>query len=297
MKILILSRNVKDYTQARSSVNVISLSIKNALEKIKDVEVITKNYTDKHLPKVDFVIVVVYIGTDSDRMDFREIKSKTGCKKIVNLRESYLKEADYNYVFNPVNKLKDSKLIKFPAPLQLLKNTQKESKTILIDHYLEPNNTKIDWTNRIVEWVRTVKDEFRVYRMIRFSPKSGYSAKVDEVETIKDFEVPIIYAPYPEYLNITNSIETFIVTHHECYPHSVIDMVARGIRVMSPPNMIPKVMTDELGIVVFHNKQDFINKLKQQINKKNLNTLRFKLLDYDKVGLIMYEDFKGWLND
>jgi len=66
---------------------------------------------------------------------------------------------------------------------------------------------------------------------------------------------------YPAYLDETAGYETFILTHHGSYEHSVIDMVARGTRVLVPfigrPFCQPS-MIENLNLSTFSNQEELL---------------------------------------
>jgi hypothetical protein len=56
-------------------------------------------------------------------------------------------------------------------------------------------------------------------------------------------------ASFLEYVEATATAETFVTTHKGSYNHSIIDMVARGTRVVCGPNHTPRYNIDRFGLV------------------------------------------------
>ena len=112
--------------------------------------------------------------------------------------------------------------------------------SVLFDHawgWVEGYNNYVGsvpnlWLNRLYEWFQ------------------GYGGTVAQMESLLNEERAKISVPdwvhkvpkagYPEYLKLTAPYENFIVTHVGSYEHSIIDMAARGIRVLVPT---PTVLT------------------------------------------------------
>jgi hypothetical protein len=245
------------------------------------------SYLDDELPEVDFVIAIVYV---SDDLNIEKIKQKTKCLKIVSLREIIYNKFDYYFVFNIEQwKLGKSTYVKLPCPKNLLKNLPKQQKSVAIDHcWPSYNYDDRDWTKRISDWLEEKKDNFTIYRMIR-------DEKVD-IEIKKVYEIPISFAMYPQYLEQTNHLENFIITHKEGYTYGVIDMVARGIRVITPKHFIPSCVIDDLCLPTFSNKEELLDILKNPPDNdwdKRINLCT----DYSEISYLMNLYFKKWMRE
>lgn len=289
-KVLVLGWKINDWKESNYSVTALGYNIFLSFKKIKNIDVYYCDKSEKDLPVVDFVVLIVY-RADANDMDFEYIREKTSCKKIVSIRETPFHEVvDHSFVMNELfvkNNEKNTTYIPFPYNDKLLKCKKKQKKTILIDHYWESFlNTEKDWTFRIQEWLEDIKnDGYKIYRMIRFK---------GEEKTLKDFEEPIFYSNYLEYLENTSKIENYVITHTECYPHGVVDMVSRGTRVLTPPDFIPECMVKRLDISVFRNKEEFLNIVTRPLEKK-WNNVRNNCTGFDKVVKILEKHFDGWM--
>ena len=282
-KVLILGWKIDNWLQSKASVNALSYNLYLAFQKLDNVEVYYCNKSEKELPEADFVIIIIYKG---DNIDYYYIREKTGCKKIVSFRETRFAELDFSFIFNSHFNNIDTEYIPFPYNAELLKPTVKEKNTILIDHYWEDYlGTKNDLTFRIEEWLTEIKDDYKIYRMIRFT---------GEEETIKSFEIPIFYSDYLNYLKVTERIENYIITHKECYPHSVTDMVARGTRILTPTDFIPGCMQNALQVPIFNNKDEFLSIIKSSVGEEWSEKYKH-CTDYNDVVKIIDNKFKSWL--
>jgi hypothetical protein len=137
----------------------------------------------------------------------------------------------------------------------------------------------MDWTYRIEEWLEEIKNEYKIYRMIRFNK--------EEIK-IKSFEIPIFYSHYLDYLDKTSKMENFIITHNECYPYGVIDMAARETRILTPPVFLQPCLIRDLEIPEFSNKEEFLNIIRSPIvHSNNID----KCTDYINIAQKIIEDF------
>lgn len=287
-KILILSLEncSKDINEVFKSVHLITLSLYQAFKDI-NADVQMCSYLQEDLPEVDFVIGIVYVD---DFFDIKKIKNKTKCLKIVSLREVIYNSFDYYFVFNIEHwNPKNSTYIKLPCPKSLLKNVEKIPKSIAIDHCWPPyNNDERDLTNKISDWLSSKKDVFKIFRMIR--------EDMIDFKLKKDYEIPISFSMYPQYIEKTDKIENFIITHKEGYTYGVIDMVARGIRVITPNDFIPKCVIDDLCLPTFSSKEELLAILENSPDKdwnKRINLCT----DYKEIAYLMNLYFKKWIKE
>jgi hypothetical protein len=287
-KVLILSSidcNA-DFNKIFRSVHLITYCLYEAFKAL-GIETYLLPYSDNNLPEVDFVIGVVYVNDD---FNIQNIKKKTKCLKVVSLREIIYNKFDYYFVFNIEHwKQENTTYIKLPCPKNLLQNLLKEPRSIAIDHCWPPyNNDERDWTNQISDWLQEKKENFQIYRMIR---DEKYDLLIK-----KDYEKPIDFAIYPQYLEKTNHLENFIITHKEGYTYGIIDMVARGIRVITPKQFVPKCVIDDLCLPTFSNKEELFQILEKRPNddwNKRINLCT----DYKEIAYLMNLYFKKWIRE
>jgi len=270
---------------ANDSVQMITRNIRKAFENL-NVKVFNSPFTNfQDLPKVDFVLIVSYF---SDEVDIKSqiIKHKTQCLKVCSLMECIFPFLDHSFLFNGDESSENYTVIPLPADKKVLFPTEKDKKTILIDHYWEKYlNTFDDWTYQIEIAVEELLDEgYKFYRMIRFK---------GEENNIKLFENPIFYSDYETYLKNTEFIETYIITHKESYAYGVIDMACRGTRICTPPNFLPKCMIDRLNIPVFSNKQELLSILRNPIEDYWESSI-LKCTDYNDIAMIIHNKFRKW---
>jgi hypothetical protein len=240
---------------------------------------------------------IVYIGYASgNRMPWHEIRKRVS-NKVVSLLEIAFLDADWSLCFTnyPPGTIRNNvTTIIAPCSKNVYINVPK-TKSILMDHWtgnMAANNwntcTKddIDWTHRISDWLSSVKDDYKICRMVRFGQQ--------ETDTVKPYESMLPHCYYGEFLDKTNDFETFVVTHADGYGYGVIDMAARGIRVISPPGFICPELVDAFGIHIFHNQDELVDIIKSPVDEHWNNCIN-KCTDYSDIVKIIDNKFQGWL--
>jgi len=130
---------------------------------------------------------------------------------------------------------------------------EKQPGSILLDHvWLSAENTEQDWCPRLYQWL----EAFDGKRFIAQLCRNNHAA----AQHFPPWIAPVPESCYPEYLRSTSTIETFILTHPGSYEHSVLDMTARGTRVLIPtlggkPFVHPSIV-DGLGLSTFSTREE-----------------------------------------
>lgn len=238
----------------------------------------------KRVPKSDFVVFIGY-NDNWNKIDKKWLKLKTGCIKIVSLLDIPYDDSDWSYTFRLPH---SDKTTLFVAPVckRLYQNIPKKSKSILIDHYWLPwVGTEKDWTAKIQSWLESISNDYTIYRLIRFP---------EEKKMLRSFEIPIPQMAFPDYLARTDNIETFIITHMESYNYSIIDMVARGIRVFTPPSFLHgSYLADHFRLPEFANQKELLSLVKSPIDAR-WGKMIDKCTDYSTIAKTMDCDFRRW---
>lgn len=289
-KLLILGYDPISIDRSFSSVSLITFCIRKAFEKLNHIEVLSLPFIPSKMeyPKVDCVLLICYVGVTKEQISI--IKEQTQ-SKIITLREvSFISlGVDYSFVFNSDCMRKDNttSFISLPCPKDLLIPSLKEPKTILVDHCWENHlGTKWEWTYDIENWLEELKEDYKIYRMIRPQDKLN--------DRIKNYEIPLLTTNYPNYLKCTSKIENFIVTHAEGYPYGIIDMVARGTRVLTPPGFICSSVVQPFEISVFNNKQELLDIITKPI-EKTWNSKIDQCTDYDTIANVIDLKIQEWI--
>lgn len=213
------------------------------------------NYDTELLqPDTDLILFIGYAVTK--QMNFERLKQDTGAKKVFSLLEVPVDGVDWSFYFVSTNGEREDRKTKIFAPCDrsMYMNMPKVRNSILIDHSEENANNRwdgkrgdTDWTERISDWLSNLTEDYTIYRMTRF----GEKLKLNEHE--------IISQPFKDYLEVTNNIENYIVTHAEGYGYSVIDMVVRGIRVIAPEGFLNPEFVREFRIPTFTNQRELLD--------------------------------------
>lgn len=67
--------------------------------------------------------------------------------------------------------------------------------------------------------------------------------------------------PFAQWLTATDCLETFVMTHRESYGYSILDMFARGTRVLCPTPFVPSHFKDRFCFRAFDTKDELIGQL------------------------------------
>ena len=238
--------------------NLSHVNIKN----IKLTAAIGKNYIDffNNFEKSDFVLINFYTSFSIVK-NIELIKPKIKYE-VCSFIEHPQKNMDYTFGF--LKKFKPDCYIPYPYSKKFIENKNKVKKTILLDDCI---NNKHDCSKIIGEYTKElVKEGYKIYQLTNKN-------------TVCDHIEPIFKDSYKKYMDKTCEIETFIQTHPGSYEHSIIDMLARGIRVLVPKNMsefnrcfIPEETIEDFKIKTFSEKEELIQLIKEDINRDQLNS-------------------------
>jgi hypothetical protein len=188
-------------------------------------------------------------------------------------------EIDYRFSFLP---FKDSPLpheyIAMPILRDQLEQTLPDSRlcgSILLDHAHSACTGSAALWRELYGWLAPLAAS-RLIGCLRSDWDCG--------ESIPDWACSIPWVNYPKYLRLTAQYQTFIMTHRGTYEHSIVDMAARGMRVLVPiqdgiPYCDPSLI-DELQLDTFTTREGLIELLKTDLS--NLPQLD-KCTDYSEV--------------
>jgi hypothetical protein len=187
-------------------------------------------------------------------------------KRIISISEAlrYDNEVDLNLSFLPHpnwekylnakgQRISPLEEVKFPHIGSLMKNEPKVKGSILLDHAWEENTPDRLWCGKLYEWLEPLKDSVKIAQLLRPAIKA---------DPYPSWVHPIPELGYVDYLEQTATYENYIMTHPESYGHSVIDMVARGIRVLVPVQgnlyFAKKPIVDGLKLRTFSTKEELM---------------------------------------
>lgn len=175
------------------------------------------------IPETDFALIHDYFQSSIYRR-LPEIRSKTA-HRIMGVMESAFDSEliDRTFTFLPIPRL-TAQQIRLPCPKALLMEhaAEKEVGTILLDHPWQERGVQTDISPFLWNWLLPGHCLAQLAR-------TGHEAGSCPCTV---WRIP--ETNYLDYLEATKSFETFILTHPGSYEHSIIDMAARGIRVLVP---------------------------------------------------------------
>jgi len=245
-----------------------------------------QNFDYYKLPKVDFII---FIGLPEtyNALDLQTLKDATEYKHMVTFMERGINRAEHSFIFKQLAPAGAQSFTYIPLPImkKWLTNEEKEPNTIIVDHCLCWEHPS--WTHCIQGWLEEFKDEFNILRLVQL-PKL-------EEKCVPDWVTPINECGYMQYLKATAKASTYIVTNCESYGFGIIDMLARGIRVICPPNYIDRVeFIDKFQIPQFKSKEQLLQILRSPVPPVT-NTFIDKCTDYKVIAELIDLHFQEFL--
>lgn len=231
---------------------------------------VTLTYQNSDIPlgpqsPVDFTLLHCYFSAPIFKQ-LPAVRALTA-KHIINFMELGL-DADtvkHNFTYLPwQSHWAPTDQIKFPYIKHLLDSSQKGEKwpgSVLLDHSWPINllqNASQLWCNKLHTWLEPLKGS-RVVGQLRRN-NIGDDSPPAWVRSIPE-------SGYPEYLAATAPYENYVLTHGS-YEHSVLDMIARGTRVLVPVQgkpFVPQALVNELRLDTFQTREGLIELLNRPL--------------------------------
>ena len=241
----------KGLSHAWVSTSVNGHVLADAFECLNHVKVTMLGRDVAKWPKMDVALVHHYLEP-SNRI-FMEARSLQGQR--CPLLASYLEvttKADVSFVFLPENvAVWGGHPLYFPFDDKNLKNVPKDTNAYLLDHsWPEYKDERWQDEETVLTVLREVHPNAKVCKFA-FSRRDVAAPKVSHDDLMPSWVDPIPPLPYLEYLDRTKQFGTFIVTHHGSFNHTIVDMAARGIRVISSKRLIAQSMIGGLGVQTY----------------------------------------------
>lgn len=267
------------------------------LEEFKKLSHVTTSVAHVHHPKRDNDFdysklaeadCVVFCGLPItfDQLDLTKLKEFTKYKRLVTFLERGLTNPGIDWAFEFKGDVAaNTTFIPGPINKKLYKVVEKEPKSILLDHAYY-NNLNCA-THTLENWLEPLKGEYKVYRLISPDEKEPY---------IQKFVTPIRETTFPEYINLFAKMETFVVTHGESFGFSNLDACALGVRILTPPGFLcQKGLQDYFQFKTFTNREEFLQKLKEPIDRNLLDGRINKMTDYSQIIKIIDKKLRQFL--
>ncbi|MES2789455.1 MAG: hypothetical protein V4719_07525 [Planctomycetota bacterium] len=229
--------------------------------------VLPLDFHSTEFPTADVVLIHSYHGTPALRAFpsfrqyvrysamFMEVPCNIGC-------DHYFYYDGRSYPQIAPEKLT---MISAPVVRSYYRDVPKLPGSILLDHDVSflplHDNLEYDWNRLIWSELARRRDDFsEVYQLERGDPG-------EHPEFIKI--VPL--SNHQDYLARTAGFETFICTHAGSYNHTVVDMVARGTRVVVPATLrgpfVPPSLTELFGMKIYNDVHSLLAECFEPANK------------------------------
>ena len=316
-KVLILGYPVKSTSEIKHCLNMMWWNIHESLKLLTDeIEIVPESYdpkfvqygspniykTSNHLfvkeyigdvPMVDYII----LGTlDCFYTEETMAPLRTKCKKIFSFLEIG-EPADFSFIYtdNYYRQRKENCEI-LPVPYgNFYTNVEKEKNSILFDHsayldspiYTSPEYKAMEMTDKLLGWSEDLKDEYKMYSLLY-----GGHQKEAVMKILPPFIQPIEQTNMAEYLKLTNKMETFVITHKGSYNLSVIDMLVRGMRIITPNDYIPKYNIDLFNMPTYSDKESFLKEIRKPVDTEYWNKQIEKCTSTEKIADAFLKKFK-----
>lgn len=244
--------------------------------------------TFNKIPKSDFLLTSLYT--------LNVVNNNYLAKEKVNYKTSTFLEnkSSWDYSFANLRESSPECYIPYPCSKRLFKHEEKIAKTILLDDHNQQIGFGKDISVEITDWLEEIVSEgYKIYQLTKKNDKPH--SKIIE---------PIFKCNYKEYMEKTSRIESFILTHPGSYENSVIDMVARGTRVLVPidqgtfkrydktEGFVPIEIIKDFELGTFKNKEQLINLIKKPIDNSNFEKHVSMMTDMEEVVLTIDRVFQ-----
>jgi hypothetical protein len=226
----------------------------------------------EQIPEADLILYVDWNRTDV--LPLAEIKAAAHAEQMFSLCESPVNGMDLCFCFRdfPMNAEVEKVLIHAPCNKRLYANVLKRKK-IVVDHEYAGVE---DWTARISDWLVPLHSKHVILRM----------TNKDSVLDLKPHEQPLSPQEFGSYLGLTDDADTFIVTHRESYGFSVIDMLVRGIRVLTPPGFLVPELMERFDLPTFSNQAELLS-LIAEVPSYRWNQSINKCTNYQDIAMLI----------
>jgi len=245
--------------------------------------------TFNNIPKKDFLLTSLYMNNVVTNGHLA--KEKVNYKTAIFLEN---RMPSWDYSFGHLKENPSECHIAYPCSKRFFTYKEKIPKTILLDDHNQQIGFGKDISVEITNWLTELVDQgYKIYQL----------TKKNDVPNSKIIE-PIFKCNYKEYMEKTSQIESFIMTHPGSYEHSVVDMVARGTRVLVPidqgtfkrydktEGFVPIEIIKDFELGTFKNKEQLINLIKKPIDNSNLQNHISMMTDMEEAVLTIDRVFQ-----
>lgn len=262
-----------------------------------DLKVVDFDWRTEHNPETTFDKIPICDFLLTSLYTLNVVHNGHLAKQKVNYKTATFLEnkSPWDYSFANLRESSPECYIPYPCSKRLFKYEEKIPKTILLDDHNQEINLGKDISVKITDWIKDLIDEgYKIYQLTKKNDKP-------HSEIIE----PIFKCNYKEYMEKTSKIENFILTHPGSYENSVIDMVARGIKVLiatdqgifkrcdKTEGFVAKEIIQDFNLNTFKNKEELINLIKKPICDLELEKKISMMTDMEEVVDIIDKVFQN----
>lgn len=246
------------------------------------------------VPQCDVLLIHDYFASDKRDFAFDVGEIRKRARKIALFLEFGSIDADMSFTYLPTwcKPVGPQRIIELPCEHSLLAQTTrpKNVRKVLLDHNYWRMGVDGKYTidNICLEIYRDLaplRGRFDFYQLDRFPEDS---------QVRPSWIVPLPMMPYPEYLAKTADMGTFVMTHPGSYNHTVIDMAARGIRVIAVAGCASAYLARPLNLLEVGGPEEIRTSLENLDKLPKFGPQLMATTDMDEVVRIMHEQFCQW---
>jgi hypothetical protein len=272
-RLLFISEDKPDTPeQIDGSMRMFAWALWQQFSKLEHIE-LTYHDAKNELPHGTWDFVLIH-HSDIRTSLFRNLNAvnKLGARQVMWLMECPphpAHQADYCFLWRPVPAGIEGEQIKLPYLRDLceesLQNVTKVPGSVLLDHVYDITPRSAEnraWYSDLTSWLKPLHDDgvIRVGQLRRAQHENGWFELPDWIQSIPQ-------SNFIEYMKLTAPFETFILTHPGSYEHSILDMVARGIRVLIPVQngLVFAPQVEELKLQTFSTRDELYQLLSESL--------------------------------
>lgn len=249
--------------------------------------------TFEKIPKCDFLLTPIYTRNvlDNGHLAKEKVKYKT---------TTFLENKSmWDYSFANLRESSPECYIPYPCSKRFFKYIEKIPKTILLDDHNQEEFLGEDISRKITDWMHElVYEGYQIYQLTKKNDQP-------HSKIIK----PLFKSNYKEYMEQTSKFECFIPTHPGSYENSVIDMVARGTKVLiatdqgifkrydKSEGFVAREMIEDFNLDTFKNKNELITAIKKPFDNLKIEQYLSMMTDMEQVVEKIDETYQLFLKN
>lgn len=268
-------------------------------EKLPHVSIVGKSHANRDyyghsIQPCDFIVVhQLFTGQPQPGKEFLFDWDfmRSRCRAILLVLEASSRSVGWNFTFQPTG-VGNETVVGIPCLKSAMIRVPKDDRAVLLDHgWPEYEARGLCLSKRLLAALRPLSNEFALSQLERLYIQGAPWAPSFPPPWLQG--IPVM--PFVNYLDVTKHFGTFIVTHAESWGHSVIDMAARGIRVVSPRGLLSPTIRAAVRPLEFDSDAELIAALRTPINHADWDSRINSFVSFDDVCLAIDRNIQGWI--